>query len=137
MSDFLELLGNRGPLQVALKGFKSRNQQMQMAQLVSEALAAREVLVIEAGTGTGKTFAYLIPALLSGSRILISTATRALQDQLFSKDLPLLTAAFGRPARVAVLKGRANYLCRRRLAYTQEQLELSARARLGQSLERV
>ena len=86
-----------------------------MAQRIADALAARESLVVEAGTGTGKTFAYLVPALLSGARVLISTGTRTLQDQLFSKDLPLVAAALGRPARVALLKGRANYLCRYRL----------------------
>ena len=86
-----------------------------MAERVGEALARRSALVVEAGTGTGKTFSYLVPALLSGARILISTGTRALQDQLFAKDLPLVARALGRPARVAVLKGRANYLCHRRL----------------------
>lgn len=86
-----------------------------MAQRVADALATRDSLVVEAGTGTGKTFAYLVPALLSGRRVLISTGTRTLQDQLFSKDLPLVAAALGRPARVALLKGRSNYLCRERL----------------------
>jgi ATP-dependent DNA helicase DinG len=83
---------------------------------------------LEAGTGTGKTFAYLVPALLCGARVLISTGTRTLQDQLYSKDLPLVAAALGRPARVALLKGRANYLCRYRLAHADEgaeQLSLS------------
>jgi len=87
-----------------------------MAQRVAIALEHRETLVVEAGTGTGKTFAYLVPALLSGARVLISTGTRTLQDQLFSKDLPLVAAALGRPARIALLKGRTNYLCRYRLA---------------------
>ena len=73
-------------------------------------------LLVEAGTGTGKTFAYLVPALLSGRRVLISTGTRTLQDQLFNRDLPLLAGALGRPVHVALLKGRANYLCRARSA---------------------
>lgn len=87
-----------------------------MAQRVATALEHRETIVVEAGTGTGKTFAYLVPALLCGARVLISTGTRTLQDQLFSKDLPLVAAAIGRPARIALLKGRTNYLCRYRLA---------------------
>ncbi|MBV9621790.1 MAG: ATP-dependent DNA helicase, partial [Gammaproteobacteria bacterium] len=99
-----------------------------MAERVAAALAARDALIVEAGTGTGKTFAYLVPALLSGRRVLISTGTRALQDQLFSKDLPLVAAALGRPARVALLKGRSNYLCRYRLERVEapaEQLSLA------------
>jgi ATP-dependent DNA helicase DinG len=111
-----------------------RREQLLMAERVADALAARESLVVEAGTGTGKTFAYLVPALLCGARVLISTGTRTLQDQLFSKDLPLVAAALGRPARVALLKGRANYLCRYRLARADEggeqlTLEESAAAR--------
>src|SRR4029077_5439476 len=94
-----------------------------MAERVGGALSARELLVVEAGTGTGKTFAYLVPALLSGARGLISTGTRTLQDQLFAKDLPLVAAAIGRPARVALLKGRANYLCRYRLPSAEEAVE--------------
>src|SRR4029077_11240028 len=94
-----------------------------MAERVGGALAARESLVVEAGTGTGKTFAYLVPALLSGARVLTSTGTRTLQDQLFAKDLPLVAAAIGRPALVALLKGRANYLCRYRLARAQQSVE--------------
>ena len=86
-----------------------------MAQRVALALENRAPLVVEAGTGTGKTFAYLVPALLSGKRVLISTGTRTLQDQLFNKDLPLVAGAIGVPARVALLKGRSNYLCRYRL----------------------
>src|SRR5208283_559820 len=92
-----------------------RPAQLQMAQRIEAALAAREVLLIEAGTGTGKTFAYLVPVLHSGRRVLISTGTRTLQDQLFHRDLPLLAGSLGRPARVTLLKGRANYLCRARL----------------------
>ena len=87
-----------------------------MASRIASALHSARLLLVEAGTGTGKTFAYLIPALLSGLRVLISTGTRTLQDQLFHRDLPLLAAALGRPARVALLKGRTNYLCRARLA---------------------
>ena len=134
MLDLEDIFGHGGPLERALTGFKVRREQLLMAERVAGALAARESLVVEAGTGTGKTFAYLVPALLCGARVLISTGTRTLQDQLFSKDLPLVAAALGRPARVALLKGRANYLCRYRLARADEggeqlTLEQSAAAR--------
>ena len=72
-------------------------------------------LVVEAGTGTGKTFAYLLPALMSGRKTIISTGTKALQDQLYHRDLPLISKAVGRPVTTALLKGRANYLCLQRL----------------------
>ncbi len=120
MLDLEDIFGHGGPLEQALPDFKVRREQLLMAERVADALAARESLVVEAGTGTGKTFAYLVPALLCGARVLISTGTRTLQDQLFSKDLPLVAAALGRPARVALLKGRANYLCRYRLARADE-----------------
>ncbi|HXR93473.1 MAG TPA: ATP-dependent DNA helicase [Steroidobacteraceae bacterium] len=115
MLDLDDIFGSEGPLRRALPDFKVRRQQLRMAERVAEALAGRGLLAVEAGTGTGKTFAYLVPALLSGARVLISTGTRTLQDQLFSKDLPLVARAIGRPARIALLKGRANYLCRYRL----------------------
>lgn len=127
MLDLEDIFTEGGPLQRALPDFRVRREQLRMAQRVAAALAAGEPLVVEAGTGTGKTFAYLVPALLCGVRVLISTGTRTLQDQLFAKDLPLVSAALGRPARVALLKGRANYLCRYRLAQTAgtgEQLPL-------------
>src|SRR5215210_8108091 len=124
MHDLEDIFGPHGPLQRALPDFKCRRQQLHMAARIARSLEHREALVVEAGTGTGKTFAYLIPALLSGKRVLISTGTRTLQDQLFSKDLPLLSAALGRPARVALLKGRSNYLCRHRLTGAGEQLAL-------------
>ncbi|TFG41119.1 MAG: ATP-dependent DNA helicase, partial [Chromatiales bacterium] len=86
-----------------------------MAEAVAEAIANRDKLVVEAGTGTGKTFAYLIPALMSGRKTIISTGTKALQDQLYHRDLPLVSKAVGRPVTTALLKGRANYLCLQRL----------------------
>jgi ATP-dependent DNA helicase DinG len=128
MLDLDDIFGLGGPLQSALPDFKPRWQQLRMAERVATALDHRETIVVEAGTGTGKTFAYLVPALLCGSRVLISTGTRTLQDQLFSKDLPLVAAALGRPARIALLKGRTNYLCRYRLARVGpggEQLSLA------------
>ena len=129
MLDLEDIFGTGGPLARALPDFKVRRDQRRMAQRIADAFSARESLVVEAGTGTGKTFAYLVPALLSGLRVLISTGTRTLQDQLFAKDLPLVSAAIGRPARVALLKGRANYLCRYRLERIDshaEQLDLAA-----------
>jgi ATP-dependent DNA helicase DinG len=123
MLDLEDVFGEGGPLQRALPDFKVRREQLRMAERVADALNLRESLVVEAGTGTGKTFAYLVPALLSGARVLISTGTRTLQDQLFAKDLPLVSAALGRPARVALLKGRANYLCHYRLGRTDEGAE--------------
>jgi ATP-dependent DNA helicase DinG len=137
MSDFKEIFGPQGPLQGALAGFRARSQQALMAERVGFALERSEALIVEAGTGTGKTFAYLVPALLSGARVLISTGTRALQDQLFSKDLPLVASALGRPARVAVLKGRANYLCHHRLSQAQAQLDLEGIAVSNRALQRV
>src|SRR3954447_11330075 len=115
MLDLADIFGHGGPLERALPAFKVRRQHCGLAVRVAAAIEARETLAVEAGTGTGKTFAYLVPALLSGARVLISTGTRTLQDPLFSKDLPLLGAAIGRPAKVALLKGRSNYLCRYRL----------------------
>jgi ATP-dependent DNA helicase DinG len=127
MLDLSDIFGHDGPLERALPDFKVRRQQLRMAERVAGAVDGRETLAVEAGTGTGKTFAYLVPALLSGARVLISTGTRTLQDQLFSKDLPLVAAALGRPAKVALLKGRSNYLCRYRLARAgaeSEQIDL-------------
>jgi len=112
---FGRLLGPHGPLARVIAGFESRREQQHMADWVGEALETRGLLAIEAGTGTGKTFAYLVPALLSGRQVIISTGTRTLQDQLYHRDLPTVAAALGRPARVALLKGRANYLCLHRL----------------------
>jgi len=115
MEQLSDILGPDGPFRRALPDFTFRRQQVHMAERVARALADRAMLVVEAGTGIGKTFAYLVPALLSGARVLISTGTRTLQDQLYAKDLPLVAAAIGRPARVSLLKGRANYLCLHRL----------------------
>jgi ATP-dependent DNA helicase DinG len=123
MLDLEDIFGHDGPLARTLPDFRVRREQVRMAQRVADALTARESLVVEAGTGTGKTFAYLVPALLSGARVLISTGTRTLQDQLFTKDLPLVSSALGRPARVALLKGRANYLCRYRLGRVEDDAQ--------------
>jgi ATP-dependent DNA helicase DinG len=110
-----EVLGPQGLLARAIDGFAYRAQQEEMAQAVAEAIEDRGLLVAEAGTGTGKTFAYLVPALLSGRKVVVSTGTRNLQDQLYLRDLPRLRSAMAAPARVALLKGRANYLCLQRM----------------------
>ena len=108
-------LAEGGPLDVGLEGYAPRAAQAQLAQAIAEAMDARSTLVAEAGTGTGKTYAYLVPALLSGQRVIISTGTRALQDQLYHRDLPRVREALGAGVRTALLKGRANYLCQYRL----------------------
>jgi ATP-dependent DNA helicase DinG len=107
-------LGSEGALARRLANFRPRRGQQRMAAAVAEALVHGQHLLVEAGTGIGKTFAYLVPALLSRKRVLISTATRALQDQLFRRDLPTVCAALGVNPHVALLKGRANYLCHHR-----------------------
>jgi ATP-dependent DNA helicase DinG len=124
MSGYGELLGPAGPLAVAVPAFESRREQQEMADWVGEALEERAVLAVEAGTGTGKTFAYLVPALLSGRHVIVSTGTRTLQDQLYHRDLPMLAKALGRPVKVALLKGRANYLCLHRLQLAEQALSL-------------
>lgn len=121
MTDWEDIFGSDGPLARSLPGFSTRPEQIEMAAQVDAALRARGRLVIEAGTGTGKTYAYLVPVLLSGRRVIVSTGTRTLQDQLYRRDLPTVTAAMGRPVRVALLKGRANYLCLHRLEMAEQQ----------------
>lgn len=104
-----------GPLSVARPGLRPRPGQLDMALAVAKALQAGEHLAVEAGTGVGKTFAYLVPVLLSGQRALLSTATQALQEQLFTQDIPAVSRALGLPVRAALLKGRSSYLCLHRL----------------------
>ncbi len=121
MMDYEEIFGAEGPLARTLPGFATRAEQIAMAQQVDRALRTSGKLIVEAGTGTGKTFAYLAPALHSGRRVIVSTGTRTLQDQLFHRDLPTIAKALGRPVRVALLKGRANYLCIHRLNLAEQQ----------------
>ncbi|MEM1261883.1 MAG: ATP-dependent DNA helicase [Pseudomonadota bacterium] len=121
MVDAREILGPDSPLQQVLTGFNPRDQQLLMAETVESVLDQTETLLIEAGTGTGKTFAYLAPLLTSGKRAIVSTGTRALQDQLFHRDLPTLAKAMGQPIDVALLKGRGNYLCMERLASASQR----------------
>ena len=115
MSGLTELLGEAGPLKDCVRDFSPRIEQQQMAEATAETIAASSTLIVEAGTGTGKTFAYLMPALLSGKKVIISTGTRHLQDQLFGKDLPVVREALNAPVHSALLKGRSNYLCWHRL----------------------
>jgi len=110
-----DILGPDGLLSQRLEGYRHRPQQQAMAEAVAASLADGGTLICEAGTGTGKTFAYLVPALLSGHKILVSTGTRNLQDQLFHRDLPLVREVLNVPVHIAMLKGRGNYLCRYRL----------------------
>jgi len=115
MVDIADIFSPDGALAASLPGFSYRKAQQEMATLVADALSMGKHAAIEAGTGIGKTFAYLVPVLVSGRRAIISTGTRTLQDQLFARDLPLLGALLGRPVRIALLKGRGNYLCWHRL----------------------
>ena len=110
-----------GALGRAIAGYRPRRQQIEMAQAIAQAMRDNSSLVAEAGTGTGKTFAYLVPALLSGGRVLISTGTRTLQDQLFHRDLPRVREALGVGASMALLKGRSNYVCRHHLRRNLEE----------------
>ncbi len=109
------ILGKNGSLIQSLKGAKFRAPQLQMAQAIAKAIEENANLIVEAATGTGKTFAYLVPAILSGKKILLSTGTKNLQDQLFTKDIPALANILKRPLKVALLKGRSNYLCKHRI----------------------
>lgn len=104
-----------GELSQNIKGFRPRAEQLEMAYAVGKAIQNKSSLVIEAGTGTGKTFAYLAPALVFGKKTIISTGSKNLQDQLFNRDLPAIKKALNFTGKIALLKGRANYLCLERL----------------------
>lgn len=136
MPSAAETLGANGPLAQSIPRFAPRAEQQAMATAVAAAIEHGSALVAEAGTGTGKTFAYLVPALQSGRRVVISTGTRTLQDQLFHRDLPLVREALAVPGRMALLKGRSNYLCLYRLDLALLQGRLGSRARVAE-LERI
>ncbi|WP_370445179.1 ATP-dependent DNA helicase [Limnohabitans sp. MMS-10A-160] len=119
----LQTLSGQGTLAQAIPGYHAREGQTDMALAVSQTVEDGGQLVVEAGTGVGKTYAYLVPVLLSGQRALISTATKALQDQLFSRDIPRLVDVLGLPIRVALLKGRSNYLCLHRMEQARHNPE--------------
>jgi ATP-dependent DNA helicase DinG len=111
MHDIDSIFGEGGVLSQAVPGYRLRSQQLDMARAVAAAIEQRTVLVAEAGTGTGKTFAYLVPALLSGGKVILSTGTKTLQDQLFNRDIPAVRQALKASVTIAMLKGRANYIC--------------------------
>ncbi|MBZ0105568.1 MAG: ATP-dependent DNA helicase [Sulfuricella denitrificans] len=111
MPNLDQIFSDNGPLALAAEGYRLRPQQLEMSRSIAGAIDKHEILVAEAGTGTGKTFAYLIPALLSGGKVIVSTGTKTLQDQLFNRDIPAVRAALQVPVTVAMLKGRANYVC--------------------------
>ncbi len=116
-----QLFGPQGMLAQALPHFEERPQQVAMSQRVWEALRERQTLIVEAGTGTGKTLAYLIPAILSGLKVVVSTGTKNLQEQIFSKDIPFLQRVLPRQFHAAYMKGRQNYLCLWRLQRLRQQ----------------
>ncbi|OUS24877.1 ATP-dependent helicase [Thalassotalea sp. 42_200_T64] len=126
MTSILSAFAKDGPLAHVIPGFNPRQAQLDMAEAVGQTIAAKSSLVVEAGTGTGKTFAYLVPALSSGKKVIVSTGTKNLQEQLFHKDLPLVKKALGSGQKIALLKGRSNYLCLFRL---EENFSSSAQKR--------
>src|SRR5438093_5837671 len=127
MSSLEEVFAPGGLLAAAIAGYRRRADQVEMAQAIGEAIESTGVLVAEAGTGTGKTFAYLVPALLSGGKVLLSTGTKTLQDQLFDRDLPAVRAALASGASAALLKGRSNYVCLYRLRRAATEARLPTR----------
>src|SRR5262252_1593845 len=130
-----EFFGPGGTLEQRLEDYEYRPSQVRMARAVHRALEEQNHVIIEAGTGTGKTLAYLLPALIHGQRILVSTGTKTLQDQIFYKDIPLLENVLGRPIQAAYLKGRNNYLCRLKLhTLSTEGLFSSRELRTFQSI---
>ena len=110
-----EFFSEKGDLSNNIDGYRVRQEQIDISILIDEAITHKKKLIVEAGTGIGKTFAYLVPAFLSGGKIIISTATKNLQDQLFTKDIPMIRDALKVPVSLAMLKGRSNYLCHLRL----------------------
>ena len=127
MSDLAHIFSDSGALSETIPQFKQRTQQLEMALAIELAIKNNQQLVVEAGTGTGKTFAYLVPALLSGGKVIISTGTKTLQDQLFNKDLPTVRDALKIPVSVAILKGRANYVCHHHLTRAANEGRFASR----------
>ncbi|MDZ4298018.1 MAG: ATP-dependent DNA helicase [Moraxellaceae bacterium] len=127
LSAMAEIFGDTGPFATHVSGYLPRQPQIVMADAVAEALSTDTTLLVEAGTGTGKTFAYLVPAIISGRKTLVSTGTKNLQDQLFHRDLPAVRKLLGKPVRTALLKGRSNYLCPYRLQLSQDEARLPTR----------
>lgn len=126
--DLARLMDAGGPFSEVVEGYSDRPMQLEMAQAIARAIVRCETFVAEAGTGTGKTFAYLVPALMWGGKVIISTGTRNLQDQLFFRDIPTVRKALASPVTVALLKGRSNYVCRLHLARAAEYGRLETKA---------
>lgn len=120
-----------GPLAPAVGSFSPRRSQTEMAKAIAQAIADQKTLIAEAGTGTGKTFAYLVPALLWGGKTIVSTGTKNLQDQLFLRDIPTVRAALRAPVSVALLKGRSNYVCHYHLERTMQNGRMTSRDDIG------
>ncbi len=115
MTNIDALFSQTGPFALAIKGYSPREPQIEMAKCVDAAIKHDQQTIVEAGTGTGKTFAYLVPALMSDKKVLVSTGSKALQEQLFHRDLPMLKGILGKGKKISLLKGRSNYLCIERL----------------------
>ncbi|NVM74910.1 ATP-dependent DNA helicase DinG [Duganella sp. SG902] len=130
-SEVERLFGAGGPLGPAVGDFRPRRSQTEMAKAVAAAIASQTTLIAEAGTGTGKTFAYLVPALLWGGKTIVSTGTKNLQDQLFLRDIPAVRNALQAPVSVALLKGRSNYLCHYHLERTLQNGRMTSRDDVG------
>ncbi|CAB3680788.1 putative ATP-dependent DNA helicase YoaA [Achromobacter mucicolens] len=131
--DISEFFDEDGPLATALPGYKPRPSQVELSQAIGQAIQDRATLVAEAGTGIGKTWAYLVPAFIQGGKVLISTGTRTLQDQLFARDLPRVRAALAAPVTAALLKGRGNYVCHYHLERLQgDERALKSRSEIQQ-----
>ncbi|MGL4230049.1 MAG: ATP-dependent DNA helicase [Casimicrobium sp.] len=135
-SDLAYIFGPAGPLAQSFPNFNPRQQQVELATAIEAAISDRAQLVAEAGTGTGKTFAYLIPALLSGGKVIIATGTKTLQDQLFERDLPRVRSALKLPVETALLKGRSNYVCHHHLNRTRAEGRFTAREHI-QHVQRI
>ena len=130
-SEIERLFGTGGPLGPAVGGFRPRKSQTEMAKAIAGAIDQQQTLIAEAGTGTGKTFAYLVPALMWGGKTIVSTGTKNLQDQLFLRDIPTVRGALQAPVSVALLKGRANYVCHYHLERTLQNGRMTSREDVG------
>jgi ATP-dependent DNA helicase DinG len=136
MKSLERVFAPEGPLAAAIPGYRRRSGQMEMSEAIAATIESTGVLVAEAGTGTGKTFAYLVPALLAGGKVIVSTGTKTLQDQLFDRDLPAVREALTSGASIALLKGRANYVCLYRLRRAATEGGASTREEASQ-LQRI
>lgn len=121
------MFADTGTLATAIPGYRPRASQQKMAEAVAKAIAENDTVIVEAGTGTGKTFAYLVPAMLWGGKVILSTGTKNLQDQLFLRDIPTVRHALNVPVSVSLLKGRANYLCHYHLERAQANGRLASK----------